>query len=276
VAPLLEEALALKPRIKNRSTIAHTLVFAALDALLLRQDWDETVALHDEALVLFREMDDRWGLGLCLTNLGLIVAALGHHTRATTLLRELMHLSQETADRFANQYAFFGLACVADSEGRTLRAARLWGVSEAIREAAGFRLPHAALSVMEYESRLAAVRARLGEATFEEAWAEGKVMTTEQAVEYALSEKEYNAPSAPTSERPPAAEPMGNLTRREQEVAVLVARGLTNRQISTELGISERTAGNHVARILRKLGFRSRVQIASWTTERKLLASEPE
>ena len=101
-------------------------------------------------------------------------------------------------------------------------------------------------------------------------------MTIEEAIEYALSEEESASPSVLTPERPQAAEPMGNLTRREQEVAVLVARGLTNRQISTELGISERTAGNHVARILRKLGLRSRAQIASWTTERQLLAPDPE
>jgi DNA-binding NarL/FixJ family response regulator len=74
-------------------------------------------------------------------------------------------------------------------------------------------------------------------------------------------------------QEPPAGEPLSVLTAREQEVAVLVARGLTNRQISTRLGISERTAGNHVARILSKLGLRSRTQIASWATERQLLTT---
>jgi DNA-binding NarL/FixJ family response regulator len=60
---------------------------------------------------------------------------------------------------------------------------------------------------------------------------------------------------------------MGDLTRREREVAALIARGLTNRQVSTELSISERTAGNHVAKILKKLGLRSRAQIVSWVSE---------
>ena len=64
--------------------------------------------------------------------------------------------------------------------------------------------------------------------------------------------------------------PLVVLTSREREVATLVARGLTNRQVATELGISERTAGNHVARILRKLALRSRAQIASWVNERQL------
>ena len=47
-------------------------------------------------------------------------------------------------------------------------------------------------------------------------------------------------------------------------MARLVAEGLTNRQIAARLVISERTAGNHVAHILTKLGFTSRAQIAAW------------
>jgi DNA-binding NarL/FixJ family response regulator len=64
-----------------------------------------------------------------------------------------------------------------------------------------------------------------------------------------------------------SAEPRGNLTPRELEIVLHVARGLSNRQISTELSISERTAGNHVAKILKKLGLNSRAQIASWVIE---------
>jgi predicted ATPase/DNA-binding SARP family transcriptional activator/DNA-binding CsgD family transcriptional regulator len=276
VASLLEEAMMLRPRLKNRHTIANILVFAGLEALHLRGDWDEAVALHEEALALYREMGDKRGITICLIDLGLMLVALEQHTRGTVLLRELMQVSRELDDKLTSQYSFFGLACVADSEGHAARAARLWGVSEAIREAAGIRLTSLALSVMRYESRLTEARARLGEATFEEAWEEGKAMTIEEAIEYALSEEESASSSVLTPERAQAAEPMGNLTRREQEVAIHIARGLTNRQISAKLGISERTAGNHVARILRKLGLRSRAQIASWTTERQLLAPDPE
>jgi DNA-binding NarL/FixJ family response regulator len=64
------------------------------------------------------------------------------------------------------------------------------------------------------------------------------------------------------------------LTPREQEVATLVSRGLTNRQVAQELSISERTAANHVAKILRKLGLSSRAQIASWTTESQPLTPD--
>jgi DNA-binding CsgD family transcriptional regulator/tetratricopeptide (TPR) repeat protein len=59
--------------------------------------------------------------------------------------------------------------------------------------------------------------------------------------------------------------PGGPLTRREGEIAALIARGLTNRQIAAALHISERTAENHVQHILTKLGLHTRTQIALWS-----------
>ena len=54
------------------------------------------------------------------------------------------------------------------------------------------------------------------------------------------------------------------LSRREQEVAQLLAQGMSNREIAQRLYLSERTVDNHVHHILAKLGFDSRVQIATW------------
>ena len=65
--------------------------------------------------------------------------------------------------------------------------------------------------------------------------------------------------------------PATGLTAREQEVAGLIARGLTNRQIGQTLVITEGTAASHVVHILDKLGFSSRAQIAIWAAERGLL-----
>jgi DNA-binding NarL/FixJ family response regulator len=56
------------------------------------------------------------------------------------------------------------------------------------------------------------------------------------------------------------------LSRREREVASLVARGMSNREIAGRLYLSERTVDNHVHHILDKLGFESRVQVATWLT----------
>ena len=54
------------------------------------------------------------------------------------------------------------------------------------------------------------------------------------------------------------------LSSREIEVAALVAKGMTDREIAAELVIAQRTAESHVQHILTKLGFRSRSQIAAW------------
>jgi DNA-binding NarL/FixJ family response regulator len=56
----------------------------------------------------------------------------------------------------------------------------------------------------------------------------------------------------------------GRITRREREVALLIGRGMTNRQIGRALGLSEHTVANHIAKILKKLGFRCRAQVAAW------------
>jgi len=59
------------------------------------------------------------------------------------------------------------------------------------------------------------------------------------------------------------------LSRREREVAELVAHGLTNREIAERLFISERTAEGHVQSIRNKLGCTSRAQIAAWTVQQR-------
>jgi DNA-binding CsgD family transcriptional regulator len=66
---------------------------------------------------------------------------------------------------------------------------------------------------------------------------------------------------------PATAAPRSPLSPRELEVARLVARGLTNKQIGETLYVSERTAENHVQHILVKLGFSNRSQIAVWSGE---------
>ena len=103
-------------------------------------------------------------------------------------------------------------------------------------------------------------RQTLGAAAFAAAWAAGQAMSLEQAVAYAL--EEAPAPAAPASGA--SAPAPGGLTRREREVAALVARGLTNREIAAALLVTEHTAERHVEHILAKLGLRSRAQVAAW------------
>jgi ATP/maltotriose-dependent transcriptional regulator MalT len=92
------------------------------------------------------------------------------------------------------------------------------------------------------------VRSALDEAAFDTAWAEGRAMSFERAIEYALEELTTHDQS-----RAPA-----GLTKRELEVLRLVARGMSNQQIATTLVLSEHTVHRHVANVLGKLGVSSR------------------
>jgi DNA-binding CsgD family transcriptional regulator len=94
------------------------------------------------------------------------------------------------------------------------------------------------------------------------AFARGRAMTIDEGVAFAM---EHQAPSRPT----PAVKvaPDTGLTRRQLDIARLVADNLTNRQIAARLFLSERTVETHVTNILNKLGLNSRTQISRWLAE---------
>ncbi|WP_280430797.1 response regulator transcription factor, partial [Nocardia brasiliensis] len=89
----------------------------------------------------------------------------------------------------------------------------------------------------------------------------GGALTFDVAVRFPLGT------DAPVEPKAAAAAP---LTRRERDVARLVAAGYSNKRIAAELVISIRTAESHVDHILTKLGFTSRAQVASWVSARQL------
>src|SRR5438445_12363490 len=94
---------------------------------------------------------------------------------------------------------------------------------------------------------LEAARQRLTRAKAAEAWTEGQRLSADEAVLATISLR--NPPAAPLH----ASNQVGRLSRREREVAVLITRGLTNRQIADALVIGERTVHTHVANVLAKL-----------------------
>jgi DNA-binding NarL/FixJ family response regulator len=80
-----------------------------------------------------------------------------------------------------------------------------------------------------------------------------------------------DAPSQPASELGQSS--LAPLTAREREVAALIARGMTNRQIADELVVAETTVDRHVSHILGKLEFATRAQVAVWFAQRQPIAA---
>jgi DNA-binding CsgD family transcriptional regulator len=98
----------------------------------------------------------------------------------------------------------------------------------------------------------------------------GRCRSTRWSGRRALAAADQRLPQPDKAARAQRSDP---LTPREREVAVLVAQGLTNREIAEALVITEGTAGIHVTHILDKLGFRSRSQVAAWAVEHGFLPS---
>jgi non-specific serine/threonine protein kinase len=101
-------------------------------------------------------------------------------------------------------------------------------------------------------------RAALGLSAFESAWSDGLELSPGQAVREV---ERFVLDSDPGTSPGIVSAPFG-FTRREREVAELLAQGLTNREIAQALVLSERTVETHVTHLLGKLGVRSRAQAA--------------
>jgi predicted ATPase/DNA-binding SARP family transcriptional activator/DNA-binding CsgD family transcriptional regulator len=256
---LLEEALTMLREAGDQALIASVLTHLGYTSLL-QGDLERATAISEEAAVMLREQNHRSYLADVLVNLGWVALLRGDSERARALFAESLGLRREVGNVDAVPETLNGLACAEGVRGEAERAATLFGTAEALRETMDYQQESGERKLQE--PYLVAARSQLDEAAWERAWKEGKAMGLEEAVEYALSEDEP-ARSAPLTPAQHITDKTSMLTRREGEVASLVAQRLTNRQIASELVLSERTVDHHVASILKKLGLRSREQVAS-------------
>jgi predicted ATPase/class 3 adenylate cyclase len=149
-------------------------------------DLDSAVSQLEEGLALCRELGDRRSTAMALFVLGVTELRRGDLERGATLLEEGAQISRELGDRLGAPYFAEGLAKMSAMRSRPVRAARLWGAAEALREQMGVSLSKFDRANSDYDRDLALVRSSLDEATFEAAWAEGRAMSFEQAVGYML------------------------------------------------------------------------------------------
>jgi predicted ATPase/DNA-binding SARP family transcriptional activator len=157
-------------------------------AMLGQGDLELAVARLEESLAMCRELGDRRNTSMALFILGMVELNRGKHAHGATLLEEGLRIARELGDRLGVTYFAWAFGKLSALQGRPVRAARLWGAAEALRGQMGMSLSKYDLAASGYEQDLAAVRTMLDKAAFEAAWAEGRAMSFEQTVEYALSE----------------------------------------------------------------------------------------
>jgi DNA-binding CsgD family transcriptional regulator len=167
---------------------------------------------------------------------------------------------------------FRGLAEVMSALGQPERATRMLAASVALPESTGGSLEPDQRAEVEQLSTV--LRAGLGDDAFAAAWMAGWALSLEQAVAEALAPDPPPA-AAPVASEPkiaPAHTPAGPfaLTRREREVLRLLCERLTDPEIAARLFVSPRTASNHVASVLAKLGAANRREAAAVAARRGL------
>jgi DNA-binding CsgD family transcriptional regulator/tetratricopeptide (TPR) repeat protein len=300
---LVEQGLALFRKLDDPWHTAWHLMVLALGPEYAPSK-EHAGTLLDEALALFRQVGDAWGTARVLDNLARIETKRGNVGRAQPLFSEAATLLQTIGDKrglgglqyyqgvLAQEQGELELAsrCFAESltlgrdtgdkpaiagtllmmwkllrqKGDTERAARLLGATTAVLSWGERTEWFPAGPLGELEREVAAVSAGPDASRAVAALAEGKAMAIDQAIAYGIGSVALTEPKPPSTGGQSTL-----LTPREREVALLLARGLTDRQIADHLVITERTVAAHVEHILGKLSFTSRTQVALWAVEQK-------
>jgi len=155
-------------------------------AVQARGDWTAGHGLFNEAVAIARDIGNPYHLGLSLNNLGRAECNAGrcdlageHFKEGITILHELGHWPGIAT-------ALEGFAALAFAAGSTLRAVRLWGCAEALRQESGAAMYPA--EKRRYDGEVNSAKAQMSGDAFYQTWREGRAMTLDEAVGYALEE----------------------------------------------------------------------------------------
>jgi DNA-binding CsgD family transcriptional regulator len=278
-ARLLDACATLAREVGDDWTLA-TVSNALGDVARSQGDYPRAKSSYDESLTLFGILQNNGQRPSLLHNLGYVALHERDLARSRQLFGESLGLFQRFGDRRGVAECLVGFASIAAAAGWPDRAARLFGAAEAAFETLGTQL--SASNRADYSRHLAIARASIRPAAFTAAWTSGQQLPLQLAVDQALQVTESGDSQSrsiagkrvdgPSGRRARIQREASPLTARERQVAELVTRGLTNRQIGEALVITGGTAALHVKNALSKLGFTSRAQLASWATERRELS----
>jgi DNA-binding CsgD family transcriptional regulator/tetratricopeptide (TPR) repeat protein len=280
---LLNECLPLLQELGESALLG--LVLSGLGELALRQgQYEQAVKLLEESLAVRRELGERWGIAICLGSLGWAALQQRDFSLMHQQLAESLDIRLELGDQGGIAWCVEKLAEAAVIQAPTLpapyrrrarqRAARLFGAAAALRAPINSVIDPA--DQPDYEQTLTSLQRTLGNKAFQSAWDEGEKMLLLEIVELALAPLLTKEETAVLSDAEKTKAKFGGLSSREQETAILIAQGKANREIAEIMVVRVKTVETYVTRILNKLGFDSRVQIATWAVETGLVETQDE
>jgi len=259
-ASLSERALLKHRALGNRFGVIMSLARWAMAAYMMGNT-GLALSCHDAALAESEACGESWGRSSVLWSHGVVLFDQGDLDQSEASVRESLRIRDAFGDRLGMARCVEVLAWIATARQKYDRAARLLGVAQPLWRITGGQIfPH----VHDRADRCRAdTRRELGESAFAAAFDDGARMNPDDGIAFALGAQRtpFGSSSSPVGST--------RLTRRERQIAELVAEGLSNKDIAGRLVVSQRTAEGHVEHILTKLGFSSRAQIAAWVVENR-------
>jgi predicted ATPase/DNA-binding CsgD family transcriptional regulator len=264
---LLREALPLYEATEMYDDFVVVLRVQLGLALLFHGDADGA----EDQFALCRQLctvtGEHWLLSYALYGLGFISKLRGNLKEAEGLVLESVRIKRFFEDSLGLAVALDLLAWIKAEAGEAGEAALVLGAASRVWDSFGVRLFGSEHWLAQRERAVEQSRGRLGARAYAAAFSTGETLPRDRALAHVLGE---------STGRPHETEQSVTvLTMREQQIAELVADGLTNRAISERLVIAQRTAEGHVENILTKFGFHSRTQIAAWVSQRRTAATPP-
>ncbi|MDV7085522.1 protein kinase domain-containing protein [Rhodococcus opacus] len=222
---------------------------------------DQAIECHERALAITEAHGETMYRSHSLWALGIAVWKQGDASRSVQLIEQSLKLTKQVRSPRVAAACLEALAWISFERRDALRAATLMGAADGVAQSIGSTAVIHTNLILYQEEYAQKARQELGDKAFGAAHRKGEQLGFDAAIAYALHEQQAGTST-------PATAASTRLTKRERQVADLIAEGLTNQAIADRLVISPRTAQGHVEHILAKLGFTSRTQVAAWVVER--------
>ncbi len=188
---LHEESLTIFREVGGKIGIAYSLMNLG-NVAYSQSDYVAAHALYEGGLSLFRELGNTSGIANSLMNLGNVATRQGDYVVSRALYEESLTISRESGGKLSIAACLDTFAQLAYQEQHVALAAPLWGAATALRD--GIGSPRSPRDQEQFDRGVAAVRSALGEAAFDAAFAEGRALTMEEAIAYALNRPDVSPP----------------------------------------------------------------------------------
>ena len=222
---------------------------------LLSGEFDLAIERCEQGLGRLGASQERWARGYLLVIKAMALFFQGQDEASAAAARSALAKKHELGDTVGTAYCLEALGMLAVRQQRAERTAWLFGAADVLWDMAGTRLGGTAIMEELHQQAVKAAQDALGEGRYAALFRDGAAQPLDRIVGLAAADDD-ELPAAPDLPDP--------LTEREREIAVLVAEGMSNRDIARQLAIAKRTVDAHLGHIFAKLGISSRVRLATW------------